>query len=210
MASVLAGASGSRTSLRCPLWLWTSGRPPASPLPSLLLAPCGLGKDGTGALASGSAQPAPLQTLEAGHLWPSGFVISCPELGSGHPYRFVYMQVAVSCHGGHHSSTWPPASLGLQALCCLLIGVSPGLGTVTFISEALRSPPQLLPCVPAFPLFARPGSVSRKDEGRPVPSSPSAQQSRRENQEARSCQGSGAGLGPRRRPLPAPPGRAHL
>lgn len=60
MASVPAGASGSRTSLRCPLWLWTSRRPPASPLPSLLLAPGGLGKDGTGALASGSAQPVPL------------------------------------------------------------------------------------------------------------------------------------------------------
>nr|XP_035939586.1 transmembrane protein 80 isoform X1 [Halichoerus grypus] len=79
-------------------------------------------------------------------------------------------------HRGQHSSRW------LQRL--------PGDNHSNFRSAV--APTSAAPFRACFPLPACPGSVSRKDEGRPVPSL-GAQQSRGENQEARACGAQGQG-----------------
>lgn len=94
---------------------------------------------------------------------------------------------------GHVIFEVATGSLGLQAPSCILEGVS---------SPALRSrgcPPQRLPS-PILPVQAQP--PGRAGEGRLA--FPSGLSAEGENQEARPCQGSGAGLGPRKKPLPAP------
>ena len=94
---------------------------------------------------------------------------------------------------GHAIFEVATGSLGLQAPSCILEGVS---------SPALRSrgcPPQRLPS-PILPVQAQP--PGRVGEGRLA--FPSGLSVEGENQEARPHQGSGAGLGPRKKPLPAP------
>lgn len=138
--------------------------------------------------------------------WPRD---TCGLKGSGPPAQgcrpspdthiALATQVAVTC-----PQRTPQLQVAPEAPCC-----ASWSGDNHFNFRSAIAPTSAAPFGACFPLPACPGSVSRKDEGRPVPSL-DAQQSRRENQEARACQGSGAGLGLRGGPLPAPPLRAHL
>ena len=149
-----------------------------------------------GALLASSGAPPPAPRIRSGSLrgchsrslWQDAFRVCDPPKDLGQA-----LDTPIALATSHSMLEVATGSLGLEAPSSILEGVS---------SPALKSrgcPPGRL-LSPVLPVQAQP--PGRAGEGRlPFPSGLSADG---ENQEARAHQGSGAGLGRRMKPLPAP------